>query len=65
MKRLKHWLARHNPWQRIRALECDVADLTRERDSWRHQALLMSDRYNKVHETANQLRQTLTLYRNT
>lgn len=42
-----------------------MADLTRDRDSWRHQALLMSDRYNKVHETANQLRQTLTLYRNT
>jgi hypothetical protein len=52
------------PWGRIRALEREVTTLARDRDVWQHQALLMSDRYDKINETANQLRYTLRLYRN-
>jgi FtsZ-binding cell division protein ZapB len=54
----------YNPWQRIRALELEVENLKRDRNNWQHQALLIADRYDKIRETAAQLRETLTLYRN-
>lgn len=53
-----------NPWRRIRALEHEVETLKYDRDSWQHKALLMADRYDKIRDTAAQLRETLTLYRN-
>lgn len=61
---MRRLLDKLNPWRRIRALEREVKTLAHDRDSWQHQALLMADRYNKIRDTATQLRETLTLYRN-
>ena len=55
------WL---NPWRHARTLELEVENLKRDRNHWQHQALLIADRYDKIRETAAQLRETLTLYRN-
>jgi hypothetical protein len=55
------WL---NPWRHARNLEHEIYELTCDRNRWRHQAMLINDRYDKIRETAAQLRETLTLYRN-
>ena len=52
------------PWGRLRELRREAERMRIERDHWQHQALLMSDRYDKIHTTATQLRETLRLYRN-
>jgi len=53
-----------NPWRRIRELEAEVLELTDDRNVWKQNATLMVDRYYKIRDTAAQLRETLTLYRN-
>lgn len=52
------------PWGQVRELRREVESMRIERDRWQHQALLMSDRYDKIRTTATQLRETLRLYRN-
>ena len=53
-----------NPWRRIRELEAELRAAEKDRDAWRHSALLASDRYEKIRDTNLQLRDALNLYRN-
>lgn len=52
-----------NPWRALRAVEQHRDDLRKERDFWRHRALLVEDRFEKVKAMNLELRDTLDLYR--
>ena len=58
-----NWRAPLGPWKRIADLTAELEDAECSRDGWQHRALLLQDRYDKMHEMNTQLRRALSLYR--
>ena len=54
-----------NPWRRIRQLEAAAVQDAAEIRALNHALHQSADRYDKVREMNNQLRDALSLYRNT
>ena len=52
-----------NPWRRIRELQAQLDKVTRERNDFEFELSRACDRYDKVRDMNNQLRQALALYR--
>jgi septal ring factor EnvC (AmiA/AmiB activator) len=53
-----------NPWKRIRQLEAQLIRVADECSALDHALKQSADRYDKIREMNLQLRDTLTLYRN-
>jgi septal ring factor EnvC (AmiA/AmiB activator) len=52
-----------NPWRRAREVQAQLDRVTQERDNIEHALAQSCDRYDKVREMNNQLRDALALYR--
>lgn len=53
-----------NPWKRIRLLEARLGQVACECAALEHALKQSTERYDKIRDTNQQLRETLTLYRN-